>query len=159
MSDLLLDLKGDFNVDSSRVYATGFSNGGGFIGILACSPVGAQFSAFAAVSGAFYLNAGGIEDGNCAVGRGVVPMLEIHGGSDKTVHYDGGVGEGGVEPSIPGWLEMWQRRNNCTEPPVVVDSDGGNVHHSSWNCGGVDGALQHWKIDGGGMYLSLFVLE
>ncbi|KAE9973686.1 hypothetical protein BLS_003474 [Venturia inaequalis] len=94
ISDLLSNVKENFNIDDSRVYATGLSNGGGFIGILACAPIGNKFSAFAAVAGAFYEKAGGIDVGNCAVGRGVVPMLEIHGGSDKTVKYAGGVGEG-----------------------------------------------------------------
>lgn len=30
-------------------------------------------------------------------------MLEIHGGSDKTVYYEGGEGEGGYLPAIPDW--------------------------------------------------------
>ncbi|TID26995.1 hypothetical protein E2P81_ATG01454 [Venturia nashicola] len=153
ISDLLLNLKENFNVDDSRIYATGLSNGGGFVGILACAPVGSKFSAFAAVAGAFYEKASGIDVGNCAVGRGVVPMLEIHGGSDKTVNYEGGVGEGGIEPSILSWLELWQRRNWCSQTPVVEDLDRG-VHHSSWSCGEkkVEGVLQHWKVDGGGHY-------
>lgn len=151
VSDLIVDLKDNFSIDDSRVYATGFSNGGGFIGILACAPVGNKFAAFTSVSGAFYEDAGGIDVGNCAVGRGVVPILEIHGGSDKTVKYEGGVGEGGIEPSILNWLTLWQKRNSCIQTPVVEDLDGG-VHHSSWSCGGVEGALQHWKVDGGGMF-------
>lgn len=85
----------------------GLSNGGSLIGILACSSIGSKFSAFASVASAFYEKAGGIDVGNCAVGRGAVPILEIHGGSDKTVHYEGGVGEGGIEPSIPNWLALW----------------------------------------------------
>lgn len=140
----------EYSIDASRIFATGLSNGGGFIGILACSPVGSQFSAFAAVAGAFYVNAGGIDVGNCAQGRSLIPILEIHGGSDQTVQYSGGQGEGGVEPSIPTWLSMWQQRNNCTST-IIQDSDNGNVHHTSWTCFGVPGALQHWKVDQGGM--------
>ncbi|QDS70705.1 hypothetical protein FKW77_001844 [Venturia effusa] len=151
VSDLLANLNDEFNIDPARVYATGFSNGGGFIGILACSPVGNKFTAFASVSGAFYEKAGGIDVGNCADGRGVVPLLEIHGGSDKTVKYEGGIGEGGIEPSIPNWLDLWQKRNGCSQTPVVEDLVGG-VHHISWTCGGVEGALQHWKVDGGDHY-------
>jgi poly(3-hydroxybutyrate) depolymerase len=77
-------------------------------------------------------------------------MLEIHGGSDQTVRYEGGTGEGGMEPSIPSWLSMWQRRNNCTDGKTE-DANHGNVHHTSWTCAGAVGALQHWKVDKGGM--------
>ena len=143
-------MKEEYSVDTLRTFATGLSNGGGFLGVLACSQVGSQFSAFAPVSGAFYEDAGGIDVGNCAQGRSIVPILEIHGGSDKTVAYSGGQGEGGIEPSIPTWLQMWQQRNNCTSN-TTEDSDNGNVHHTSWNCSGVPGALQHWKVDNGGM--------
>lgn len=79
------------------------SNGGGFIGTLACSPTGSSlFAAFAAHSAALYTDVNGPNNG-CSPARKPVPLLEIHGGSDKTVNYGGGQGEGGPEPPIPGW--------------------------------------------------------
>lgn len=30
-------------------------------------------------------------------------MLEFHGGADMDVNYNGGQGEGGIEPAIPDW--------------------------------------------------------
>jgi hypothetical protein len=108
ITDLLTDLRKSYSVDDQRIYATGLSNGAGFVGILACSAVGNQFAAFAPVAGAFYEGAGGIGEGGCAVGREVVPILEIHGGADRTVAYGGGKGEGGMLPSIPSWyVEYW----------------------------------------------------
>jgi poly(3-hydroxybutyrate) depolymerase len=78
------------------------SNGGGFIGTLACDPVGSTlFSAFAAHSGAFYTDIDGPGNG-CAPSK-VVPMLEIHGAADKTVNYLGGTGDGGALPPISRW--------------------------------------------------------
>ena len=101
--DLLAEIRGEYCVDSARVYATGISNGGGFVGTLACNDtVGGEFAAFAPASGSFYTDATGVDDG-CTPARDVMPMLEFHGGSDESVHYDGGQGEGGIEPPIADW--------------------------------------------------------
>lgn len=95
------------------------SNGGGFIGTLACSPVGSSlFAAFAAGSGAFYTDVNG-PDNNCSPSR-PVPILEIHGGSDRTVKYSGGQGDGGPQPSIPSWyVSMNILDNISTDTPQV----------------------------------------
>ncbi len=79
-----------------------FSNGGGFIGTIACDPQGSSlFNALAAHSGSFYTDNDGTNDG-CAPSKRI-PMIEIHGTDDKTVNYDGGKGEGGIEPPISSW--------------------------------------------------------
>lgn len=49
-------------------------------------------------------------------------------------------------------LGFWQQRNGCTSNSTV-DSDNGNVHHTSWVCSGQNGTLQHWKVDKNGMYI------
>ena len=47
----------EYGIDSSRIYATGKSGGGGLLNILACDPyLSSTIAAFAAVSGAFYEN-------------------------------------------------------------------------------------------------------
>jgi polyhydroxybutyrate depolymerase len=51
-ADLLNHLQGQLCVDPRRVYAAGFSNGGGMTGWLACELAG-RIAAFAMVSGAF----------------------------------------------------------------------------------------------------------
>lgn len=117
---LLADVRSNWCVDDKRIYATGsvdsfnlhvflgadevasMSNGGGFVGTIACSPLGGEFAAFAPVSGSFYTDTNGPDNG-CAPARKPLPMLEFHGGSDKSVAYTGGQGEGGIEPSIPDW--------------------------------------------------------
>lgn len=78
------------------------SNGGGFIGALACDPLGSTlFTALAAHSGAFYTDVTGLEN-RCRPAK-IVPVLEIHGAADKTVRYEGGQGDGGPLPSISSW--------------------------------------------------------
>lgn len=100
VSDMIDDLKSKYNIDSNRIYAGGMSNGGGFVGTLACSEVGSQFSAFASVAGSFYTDVNGT---GCLASRSPLPFLEIHGGSDKGVPYAGGMGYGGPLPPIPVW--------------------------------------------------------
>lgn len=89
---------------SSVLTCYSMSNGGGFVGTLACDRVGSTlFAAYAMHSGAFYTDVNGPENG-CAPAHIPIPIIEIHGGADKTVHYDGGQGDGGPEPPITDWL-------------------------------------------------------
>jgi poly(3-hydroxybutyrate) depolymerase len=102
--DMLADIRSNFCVDSSRIYATGLSIGGGFVGTLACNDtVGGEFAAFAPASGSFYTDAHGPNDDGCTPARDVMPILEFHGGADTDVFYNGGQGEGGYEPPIFDW--------------------------------------------------------
>jgi len=79
------------------------SNGGGFVGTLACNRIGSTlFAAYAMHSGAFYTDVLGPDNG-CDPARIPIPILEIHGGADKTVYYEGGQGDGGPEPPITEW--------------------------------------------------------
>lgn len=144
-TDLVNRIKDNYCVDESRVYASGHSNGGGFVGTLACSPGhGGQFAAFAPVSGAFYTDVNGND--SCHPPRSPMPMFEFHGGSDPIISYDGGNGRGGPLPSIPDWFSRWAGRNGCTSSNVQ-DLSGG-VHDTKWTCGGKEGNLEHIKSDG-----------
>jgi poly(3-hydroxybutyrate) depolymerase len=132
------------------------SNGGGFIGTLACSPLGSTlFTALASHSGAFYTDVNGLKNG-CAPKK-VVPMLEIHGAADKTVKYGGGMGDGGPLPPIENWLEWWAKRNGCERKEEGM-LDGGKVVHWRWRCDGKEGMLQHYKVqDLGKLFLSVML--
>jgi poly(3-hydroxybutyrate) depolymerase len=121
------------------------SNGGGYIGTLACSPLGsALFTALASHSGAFYTDING-PDNSCEPSK-VVPLLEIHGAADRTVRYEGGMGDGGPLPPIARWLEWWAQRMQCTGKKEN-SIEGGKVLHRSWTCGGREGALQHYRVE------------
>lgn len=104
--DLVAHLRADFCVDNSRIYATGHSNGGGMVDNIAChGETGKDFAAFAPIAGAFYTN----NDENyeeCDPARALTPVLQIHGGADITIPYDGGKGSGGMLPSIPDWYDF-----------------------------------------------------
>ena len=144
-TDLVNRIKDNYCVDEARVYATGHSNGGGFVGTLACSPGhGGQFAAFAPISGAFYTDVYG--DEHCHPARSPLPMFEVHGTADNVIPYYGGDGRGGKLPSIPEWVSRWKRRNQCGEPSSNYLGNG--VTDMQYNCHGIDNLLRHIKIDG-----------
>lgn len=147
VTDLLNDVRGEYCVDNSRIYATGMSIGGGFVNTIACSAVGDNFAAFAPASGSYYTD-NDDHHTECAPVRNPLPLLEVHGGNDGSVHYTGGEGEGGTEPDITTWLGWWAQRNGCDDSSKTVeDSFDGDVHHMTWTCGDAEGVLQHWKVD------------
>lgn len=48
-------------------------------------------------------------------------------------------------------LESWTQRNNCTGKTEHKTHDG-DVHHTSWTCGGINGLVEHYKVDSLGRY-------
>ncbi|TGJ75292.1 hypothetical protein E0Z10_g11033, partial [Xylaria hypoxylon] len=103
VTDLLAELRDEYCVDDSRIYATGISNGGGFVNTIACSAVGDEFAAFAPASGSYYTDNAGVT-GGCSPSCSPLPMLEIHGGINESVLYASGKSKGKIEPAILTWL-------------------------------------------------------
>ena len=144
-ADLLNHLQGQLCVDPRRVYAAGFSNGGGMTGWLACELAG-RIAAFAMVSGAF-----STEPGGCHPAR-AVPILDVHGTADPVVPYGGRPASTewpfGLR-SIPAWLAGWAARDGCTQDPVVF-LDHREVTGERWS-GCRDGTqIVAYRINGGG---------
>lgn len=153
---LLDHLRDEYCIDDTRIYASGKSEGGGFVNVLADNAtVGHQFAAFAAASGAFYEKVGSTAD--CeggAGGRKTTPFLEFHGGNDDTVPYVGKIGHNGAEgyrePAIPDFLRCWARRNSCSKGDKG-DSQWeyqGAVNHTTWSCDGASNLVEGYWIKG-----------
>jgi len=145
VSDLLNDLQKKFCIDSHRIYATGFSNGGGMSWLLACRLAG-RIAAFAPISGNFYAIPGG-----CHPGR-PVPILDIHGTADPLLPYNGipsSQNPAWPLPSIPKWLQIWATWDSCTKGPAIFLRQS-NVTGEQWvGCQG-NAAVVHYRIEGGG---------
>jgi poly(3-hydroxybutyrate) depolymerase len=149
-TDLLTYLRNNFCIDNSRIYASGMSDGGGFVGNLACSADhGGDFAAFAAASGAFYTDASGVSP--CYPARSPLPILEFHGTADKVISYVGGCRHKEVLPAIPDWLARWagNERNGCAGPMSNVTEDGDRVWHTTYLCDGMP-TVQGFLIEGMG---------
>ncbi|OAQ99982.1 hypothetical protein LLEC1_04464 [Akanthomyces lecanii] len=115
-NDILDYLESKYNVDKTRIYASGKSDGGGFCNVLACdASASKRIAAFAPVSGAFYVDTSPCHPDAvklpCSPGRSRVPFIEFHGGNDTTIHYGGGARKKECLPAIPHFIQQWAVRN------------------------------------------------
>lgn len=99
-------LQREYNVDRSRIYATGMSQGGGMAAISACH-MSDIFAGVAAVSGAFYAPV----NMNCA--NTPVAFMDIHGMADTVTPYYGGERWGAPILSVQTMFVSYERRNAC----------------------------------------------
>jgi poly(3-hydroxybutyrate) depolymerase len=139
-NDLLDTLSRTLCVDERRVYATGKSNGAGFVGILGCV-LADRFAAIAPVAGAFYPN--GID---CHPAR-PVPVIDFHGTGDATIPYLGDADRG--LPAIPDWVAAWARRDHCRVRPqdTTIEPD---ITVSRWTGCARGAEVTHVAVTDGG---------
>ncbi|SDS35123.1 polyhydroxybutyrate depolymerase [Brevibacterium sandarakinum] len=145
VADLLDSIEDEFCIDLSRVYATGKSNGGGMVSVLACN-LRDRFSAFATVAGAYYPQS----FAGCDYSE-PTPMLAIHGTGDATMHYEGGERQGETYPSVRNWLKPWAEAAGCEgSKDKKVGRKGEKIVRTQWQeCrGGADVEL-YSVADGG----------
>lgn len=139
VSDLLTAAQSRLCIDPARIYATGFSNGGGMTALLACRLAG-RIAAFASVSGSYYPVAGG-----CSPGRPVA-LLEIHGTGDLTVLYAGNPRTNLL--SVPDWLAQWAQRDGCAAAPQS-ESLSRTVTRLLWTRCRDHVSIEHLRVQGG----------
>ncbi len=98
---ILDDLHEKLTIDPQRVYAAGFSNGGGLVDNLGCF-MSDTFAAIAPVAGTYVYWA------PCET-TSPVSVIAIHGDADTAVPYSGG------GYSTSGWTGAWAERNGCAQ--------------------------------------------
>ena len=153
-NDLLDYIELHYCIDISRVYAAGFSNGGGLTDLLACNTkVSARLAAAAIASGAFYKDSALKEPlfSHCIPSH-VLPIMEFHGSKDPVEHYDGKTTPDGESYALREWAEEWAIRNGCQkgEQNKTVKLFNGKVEKSTWSCGPNEAVVVHYYIHGFG---------
>jgi polyhydroxybutyrate depolymerase len=139
-NNLITHLEETLCIDADRIYATGFSNGGGMANLLACK-LSDRIAAFAIVSGAVHPMVGG-----CTPTRPVA-MLDFHGTHDNIVPYLGNPAND-HEPPILQWIESWARLDGCSSGPTVFLQQH-NLMGEKWtNCKG-GASIVHYRIKNG----------
>ena len=147
---LLDDLAEIANIDSQRVYATGYSNGAMMCYRLA-SELSDRIAAIAPV-------AGPMGAATCKPKR-PVPVIHFHGTNDQFAPFTGGRVDFGLTTvhfySVEHSIRAWVKANGCPEDPVVTNEpdasdDGMTVERRT--CGpGKDGAeVVLMVVKGGG---------
>ncbi|KAF1352884.1 alpha/beta-hydrolase [Lizonia empirigonia] len=154
VAEILDHLSATLCIDTSRIYATGLSNGGSLTGLLMCSPtLNKRFAAFATVGGAFYNDSALTEPlfgAGCKpelAGR-VLPFMSMHGLADGVVPFEGR-DTSPVLMSAEAWVDEWAQRGACVGP-VKSEVENATVAESSWACGGKKDEVKLWAIDGFG---------
>jgi polyhydroxybutyrate depolymerase len=139
VDQLLISLQQSLCVDPQRIYATGFSNGGGFADALACA-FSARIAAFAPVAGDYFPQPDGCHPIH------PVSLLEIHGTADVINPYDGSVKL--HYPSVATWLAQWAQRDSCPATPSVSPGASG-VTIETWSGCAEGSVILHYQVTGG----------
>jgi polyhydroxybutyrate depolymerase len=135
------DLGRNVNIDASRVYAAGMSNGGMMSYTLACDTT--LFAAIGPVSGTQF---------DPCRSPHPASVMAIHGTADPLIPYGGGPGRGFVHingPPIPDLNAFWRKVDQCQAPSVTTN---GSVTTSTAGCADnrsvllvtIDGGAHHW---------------
>ncbi len=145
-SFLIDTIAAQYAIDLDRVYSTGMSNGGFMSFRLACE-LSDRIAAIGSVTGSivpFTLDA-------CNPSHSV-PVLQIHGDSDGTVPYNGGLGWSEPITSLVNW---WVIDNNCPPTPVftampnISTTDGTTAERYAYENPNTCIEVIHYKILGG----------
>jgi polyhydroxybutyrate depolymerase len=144
ISRLIDTLEASYNIDRTRIYANGMSNGGGMAFVLSCT-LSDRIAAVGLVSA-------GLDPGWdwCADHR-PVPVIAFHGSADPVCPYNGGYSKlaGGTFPSVPGFMAAWSRRNRCGANPTESALAGGVTRSAYTGCAdGADVVLYTIKGEG-----------
>ena len=127
-------------IDSKRIYAAGYSNGGFMSYYLGCNSK--KFAAIGSVAGTM------LDDSYQSCNASFpTAMINIHGTDDFDVPYDGNI----YYPSIPDVVDWWKNFNNTPNEDLLTNQDGSIEQYIYYNDAG-DRYVEHIKIIGGGHY-------
>jgi polyhydroxybutyrate depolymerase len=144
ISELIDTLAVAYNLDLTRVYANGLSNGGGMAFVLSCA-LPDRIAAVGLVAAAQSLPWSWCTDSQ------PVPMIAFHGTADPIVAYEGGRSPVAPEPfpSVAGWTSNWAVRNRCATRPAdsVIAAD---VTRRTYTGCAADAAVVLYTVHGGG---------
>ena len=140
---LIDDLVASQCVDPKRVFATGFSMGGGMTNVLACR-LADRFAAVAPVAA----NHGETWGGTCAPSR-PVPVMAFHGTLDTFLPYAGGDSPFPDRPvtGVEAWMAGWASTDGCAPGPTVA-SVSAEVDSLTWQ--GCAAPVVLYRVLGGG---------
>ena len=144
IADLIDKLEASYNIDRTRIYANGMSNGGGMSFLLSCT-LSDRIAAFGMVGAAQTM------PWNWCTDRKAVPMISFHGTADPMAPYNGGSTFVAPSPfpSAQIWAANWARRNQCAKKPVESAVASDVMRRAYINC--ADGAdVVLYTIRGGG---------
>ncbi len=121
INNLVDELSKKYNIDSKKIYLTGFSNGG-LLTYKIATEAPEKFAAFAVVSGSI---GGKIKKDdpyfNLSKPKKAVPILIMHGKNDNLISYNGGFNQdqSATFTSFKDSVDFWVRNNNATKIDTI----------------------------------------
>ena len=135
-----------YNIDSNRIYACGFSNGGTFSYELICG-LSNKIAAFGSVGGNFSIN----ENRLCNIDR-EIPLIHIHGTRDRLQKYN--YSDGDFLSTIES-VNYWAKYNQLDIKVVeniedIHKKDGTTVEKYTYSKNNSNTQVIHFKVVKGG---------
>ena len=145
-SAMIDDLIQTYNVDTLRIYATGFSNGAAFTYDLACR-LSQRIAAIAPVGE----NMTQVSYDECEATK-PTGIISFHGTADESRPYDG---IEGYNLSYEQINSFWTTLNETETEPTIAEintntEDGSSVELYTWEKGKNCSSVEHYKIINGG---------
>jgi poly(3-hydroxybutyrate) depolymerase len=141
---LIDEISNSYNLDKSRIYLFGHSNGHFMSYQYLCT---SKFKV-AAIAGL----AGSMDADPAQCSGKTARVLHIHGDADATISYAGGALFAQSYPSVDEVVNRWSINNQCTAKPenqldLIAAMTGPETTSFPFNCS--KGSLELWKINGG----------
>ncbi|MCH2021959.1 MAG: alpha/beta hydrolase-fold protein [Saprospiraceae bacterium] len=135
---LINEIASSYNIDTERVYACGYSNGGMFAYGLA-NYKSELIAAVGSVSGT-------ILDFNGPTSH-PMPVIHLHGTSDAVIPYNGNNDYNSAQSAIDYWVDF---NNTNSNPILTTDSNGGmTIEHYLYAQGDSSVSVELYKYIGG----------
>jgi poly(3-hydroxybutyrate) depolymerase len=144
IDSLIDEISDSYNLDKSRIYLFGHSNGHFMSYKYLCTSKN-KVAAIAGLAGSM-----DVDSTQCSGKSGNV--LHIHGDSDGTISYTGGSIFAQRYQSVDEVMKGWSNNNQCTAKPenqldVIAAMSGPETTSYPFDC--TKGSLELWKINGG----------
>jgi poly(3-hydroxybutyrate) depolymerase len=144
IDSLIDEISNSYNLDKSRIYLFGHSNGHFMSYQYLCTSKN-QIAAIAGLAGSM-----DADPAQCS-GK-TANILHIHGDADATISYAGGALFAQSYPSVDEVVKRWSNNNQCIAKPenqldVITAMSGTETTSYPFDCG--KGSLELWKLNGG----------
>jgi polyhydroxybutyrate depolymerase len=139
---LIEELSTFINIEPSRIYATGFSNGAIMVYRLACE-LSDRIAAIGPVSATQIL-----EDVQACHPARSVPVIHFHGTADRLNPYAGGATQAGFQfISVEDAIQFWVEKNECSDQ--VQRTEAGSIAHDLYAPCSQNSAVELYTIQDG----------
>jgi len=150
LEDLINYMVRQYQIDASRVYVIGISNGA-IMAYRLAAEIPDRVAAIAAVAGTLGIDAGLVQK--------PVPILHFHGTEDQYIPFEGGHGRRSLENTlhrpVMDTIKLWVNINDCVTTPLEEEipdryEDGTRIVRYTWKAKHEKNNVVLYKIIGGG---------